>query len=239
MTTSYTFLDQTVTLPVEVRDARQAAATFRVPAPLAERLLPPGLKPQRLPGNSAIATIAVVDYLDNDLGRYGEVGLAILVEDNHEPRAKTSTCIHRLPVDGAFTCDAGRGIWGFPKWVADLDVRFDAHGCSAVLHEGEHIVLRVELKRGRIPMPNKPMEMAAWTNLDGTLRRTPWTNHGGAPMQVRPGGARISIGYGHPLADELRSLGLPKRALAVMFNDHMRATFGGATEITASGNATD
>jgi len=36
------------------------------------------------------------------------------------------TYIHRLPVDQSFTCAAGRGIWGFPKTIEQIEI--DAGG---------------------------------------------------------------------------------------------------------------
>ncbi|NKS52708.1 hypothetical protein GS500_05635 [Rhodococcus hoagii] len=36
--------------------------------------------------------------------------------------ARPGALIHQLPVDGEFTLAAGRGIWGFPKIMADFRV---------------------------------------------------------------------------------------------------------------------
>ena len=182
-------------------------------------------------GGVAIASLALVDYTDNDLGSYKELALAVLVDDPDGPTgrgAPVSTLIHRLPVSETFTCLAGYGIWGFPKWVADLTVDFDDRGAVGVLRsdDGQEVV-RVTMRRGPIPLPAKPMPMQAFTCADdGAVRATPWETRTSGRQHVRPGGTSVEIGYGHPIADELRALGLPKRALMTLFDDHMSATFG-------------
>lgn len=232
---SFEVLGQTVTLPVQVRAARQAAATFLVDAGAAQRIIEPsGLKVERKAGR-AMASLAVVDYADNDLGQYHELALAFVVKDAPGapvgPKSAVSTLIWRLPVDGEFTCVAGRDIWGFPKWVTGIDVRFGSRGATATLTEGGLEVLRLHLTRGVVPMPSRPMEMKAYSYLDGVLRCTPWTTRSAGRQTVRPGGATLELGYGHPIADELRALGFPRRAVMTMFDDHMTATFGGAVVV--------
>lgn len=228
---SYDVEGTTVTMPVHVRSARQAAATFLVDHSAAQRVIGhTGLRAARQPRGKAIASLALVDYLDNDLGTYFELALAFVVDDPAgtppAPKGSVSTLIHRLPVSEAFTCAAGRGIWGFPKWIADLRVSFDARGATCVLRDGDIDVVRVTMRRGRVPLPRKPMQMTAYScDEDGVVRRTPWETDGDGHQHVRFGGATIDVGYGHPLADELRTLGLPKRALMTLFDDNMRATF--------------
>lgn len=226
---SYLVDGQRVTMPVEVRAARQAAATFAVRHAAAQQVVDhTGLRATRR-GRFAIASLALVDYTDNDLGAYKELALAILVDDPTGRAAKgsVSTLIHRLPVTEEFTCLAGQGIWGFPKWIADMDIAFDDRGASCVLrHDGSEVV-RITMRRGRVPLPRRPMPMVAFScDADGVVRRTPWTTEGTGRQTVRPGGVTVEVGYGHPLADELRTLGFPRQAIATMFDDHMTATFG-------------
>ena len=232
---SYIVMGERVEMPVIVRRAKQAALIYLVPHAAAQRIVQPtGLKVKRERGGKAVVTIALVDYIDNDLGEYTELGLVFMVEDREHPKA-TTTYIHRLPVNGEFTYRAGYGIWGFPKWVTDLRVDFTDRGVSAVLKEGDDVVLRITAKRGPIKVPARQMPMLAYTcDEDGVVRRTAWTTDGRQKQQIRPGGATIELGYGHPIADELRSLGFPRRNLVAIFDDHMEATFGTPEVITPS-----
>lgn len=232
---AYLVEGQRVTMPVEVRAAKQAAATFLVRHAAAQQVIDhTGLRATRQRGGMAIASLALVDYTDNDLGSYKELALAFVVDDTGAPSSTddgagkaVSTLIHRLPVSESFTCAAGRGIWGFPKWIADLSVDFTTSGATCVLRADGQDVVTVTMRRGRVPLPRRPMAMNAYScDDDGIVRRTPWTTHSLGRQTVRPGGTTVEVGYGHPLADELRTLGLPKRALMTLFDDHMAATFG-------------
>ena len=229
---SYDILGETVTIPVRVRSARMAAATYLVDADAAQSIIDhTGLSVSRKRRSRAIVALALVRYVDSDLGEYNELGLTFVVDDpvGAPPtgRGSVATYIHRLPVNQAFTCAAGQQIWGFPKWVSDLDVSFGRTGVTALLRgdEGQELV-RVELAPGRIPTPSKPMEMVCYSNgPSGEILRTSWkTDNRGSTM--RPRGARVTIGNGHVLCDEMRTLGLGDRpALLCAHAEQMRATF--------------
>ena len=68
-------------------------------------------------------------------------------------------------------------------------------------------------------------EMSTYTYIAGVPHRTRFVT-GGTGFQMRGGGkGRIELGD-HPLADELRPLGLPKKPLSVMWTEHMHGSFG-------------
>lgn len=222
-------LGQQVVLPVEVRTARSAAATFLVRHDAAARLLAPaGLEPKRLPGGRAACILALVQYVDNDLGPYNEVAFSIAV--GARGGAPAGAYIHELPVDGDFTCAAGRGIWGFPKWLADIDLSIDDRRARCRLsHEGR-LVLTLDIAQRWLPLPARPMEMSAYAHLDGVTRRTPFFSRVRG-VRGGPGGARLTLGQDHPMSEALRELGLPKRALMSSVIGNMAATFGVATPL--------
>src|SRR5262245_37069789 len=117
-----------VTLPVEVRSAKMVAATFLVDVNAAQQLIDySGLRVAAQRGK-AMCTLSAVQYTDNDLGPYNEIAVALVVEP-HDKKSdekvsmaggSVTVFIHKLPVNQEFTCHAGRGIWGFPKWVTDI-----------------------------------------------------------------------------------------------------------------------
>jgi hypothetical protein len=139
-----------------------------------------------------------------------------------------ATYIHRLPVSQAFTCEAGRGIWGFPKWVADLRVDVgDGEATAMMRNEDGSELLSMRLRRGIIPSPNRPLTMACYSNgPDGRILRTSWTTRTTKPrIRLGGGGAEVRVGDGHPICDELRALGFPRKNLMTMFCESMSATF--------------
>jgi hypothetical protein len=233
----YLIQGQLVRLPVEVRHARTISASFPVAAAAMWRLLPPGLAPAELWPGRALCTIVAVEYLDNDLGVYNEVGVAFMVVANGERprpfvdlvRGRAGAYIHRLPVNASFTCAAGSTIWGYPKSVEDITFADGGRYRSCTLRcGGAHALTLRVVRRGRRRFTDASFD--SYSYRDGVLRRTPFTASGEG-VGVRVGGARLELGA-HPLAAELRTLGLPKRPLMSSSVEHMRARFG-APEVLA------
>lgn len=233
--------DELVTLPVEVRSAKMFAATFLVDADAAQRLIDDtGLRVSRPRPGTAVCALSAVQYLDNDLGPYNEIAVAIVVRPHDlAPGAKppspfggeVTTYIHRLPVNQTFTRAAGRGIWGFPKWVTDITYRRQGPVTDAVLVDHGELVLGLRVRRGPIPLPARDLHMSCYSFNDGVLRRTPWTTRNRA-MRGGVGSTALTLGSVHPMALELRALGLPRRAVFAMTTSRLTATFG-APEVVA------
>ena len=236
---SHVVQGRVVRLPVVVRDADAASAMYPVRTAAVRTLLPtPSLHPAEWFPGWAICVLAAIHYEDNDLGSYNEFGVNFLVTYGPRPalplfgmiaasRQRTlGAYVHRLPVTTAFSRDAGRDIWGFPKTVATI----------TITHEGDRRVCRVEedgthvltfatrTSGGGRAFAEIPQDSYAWR--DGTLFRTP-SRMGAERMAFRLGGADLTLGA-HPMAAELRALGLPRRALATTAFTHWRATFDGA-----------
>lgn len=106
----------TVTLPVVIRDSTVAAAVFCCSAADARTAIADDrLQPLTVAGRS-IAVLIFVQYHDSDLGTYEEVGLMVAVRG--PGRRAIGAYTLELPVTQAFTLEAGRAIWGLPKWLA-------------------------------------------------------------------------------------------------------------------------
>jgi hypothetical protein len=223
VTDSFQIQGRTVTLPVEVRRARTWAAQFLLEASAVEQLMPPGLSVAKVAGR-AMAIIPVARYEDGDLDAYNEVGVAFLARA--AGRRGIGVYIHHLPVTQGFTLEAGRTIWGFPKFMADIDIVEHPGGARILLSSDNEEILQLDVRRGWVSMPSRAIP--TYTYLDGVLRETKWTTSGKA--RARLGGGRLELGS-HPIAKELRALGLPKKAFAVQTVPEMRASFGPSTVI--------
>jgi len=131
-------------------------------------------------------------------------------------------------VNQEFTCAAGRDIWGFPKWVADISFQERATTTDVVMLDGgEHaMTMRVD-RRFALPTPPSEQAMSCYSFHNGVLRRTPWTMRlSGALMRIS--GVSVEAGERNQLADDLRSLGFPKKALFGQAVRHVSCTFGRA-----------
>jgi len=235
----YLIQGRTVTMPCVVRDACSATATWLVSSRAARALLPgPELEiAEVLPGRGLLS-IACIDYRDNDLGEYNELSIAFFVRKRGDRkgvpfvgaafdlmRGILPTHIIHLPVTQSFTCDVGRIVWGFPKTVDELD--FDTTGDRArcIWNKNGQNVLKLSFPIGGTrEFPEQ--RLCTYSYIDGVLHQTPFVSSA-ENLGIRIGGAEIELGA-HPVADELRSLGLPKAALMSMWMGKMKGRFEAA-----------
>jgi hypothetical protein len=231
----FTVLRRKVRMPVEVRAASASVAYYLVPTAGAQALIAPsGLHVASVLPGRTLCTIGIMDYRDNDLGQYHEVAITFFVRERDArsvpvvggplaiARGKLAAYIHQLPVDAEFSCQAGRKIWGFPKFMSRIEVRRERGVEESTLTVGGANVLTQRMRIGGRRSFSK-REQVSYAMLDGTLYRTPSVMSGDG-VGFRFGGARLELGD-HPIADELRSLGLPKRPLFTTTIAHMSGRF--------------
>ena len=234
----HTIAGTVLTMPVKIRKANQHMAMFSVDADAAQRMIDySGLQVCRyLPGR-AMVVLMLMRYVDSDLGQYHEYGTNVMVNppgsNASGPRALQSAgaFIHHLPVDQAFTLEAGRTIWGYPKVMADFTVREGRQFGFDVSIDGR-LVADMEFRPG-LPIwsasTSREQEYRTYGHLDGVTRETigPTTLTG---VRYRLGGVRLRLGD-HPYAKELASLGLPKRALFSSSATNVEMSVGDAQEV--------
>jgi hypothetical protein len=220
--TTYDIAGRTVTMPVEVRDASAATVIFEVDAAAATALLPDAQFTviECAPGRAQVA-LGLIDYRDNDLGSYHEVGIIVFVR----PAAggPDGNFITRLPVDQAFTCEAGNVIWGFPKTVEQIDV-VDGDGTTTwtLTMDGELVLRLTAPNTGSDVMD--PMELVSYTLIDGIPHATAFTQGGSESSMAFGDGVVLELGS-HPVSKELSSLGLPAPVVISTWTGKMKATF--------------
>ncbi|MDZ5619745.1 acetoacetate decarboxylase family protein [Nocardioides bizhenqiangii] len=222
MTASHDILGRTVTMPVDVRDGSSATVIFDVALDAARSLAPPGFEvTESAPGRAQVA-LALIDYRDNDLGSYLEVGTILFVRP--EGGGEDGTFITHLPVTEEFTCVAGNRIWGFPKSVEQIEVTNTDTTSRWVLTMDGQLVVDVTVPRGGSDeMP--PLPMAAYTLIDGRPHVTRFTQ-GGSGSGVHLG-ADVALTLGdHPIAKELASLSIsPESVVLSTWTERMQARF--------------
>lgn len=197
-----------------------------------------------LPGRAMVGLV-FVQYVDNDLGPYDELGVAVLVARHDAslpptPRLRDAwaalrsgaagVLIHELPVDGEFTCAAGREIWGFPKQVGTFATELGGATRSTRLVLDDQLVCEFGVRRGLpLPAPGLGLALTAYSHLDGVTRATTWEMDPSG-VRSRPGGATLRLGE-HPIARDLAGLGLPRRPLFSTTIANLAMTFGPATPV--------
>jgi hypothetical protein len=213
-----------ICFPMVVASMNQATLVFSVPAAAASALLPGDTFEvvEAAPGVAQFV-VALCDYVDNPWGDYDEVNLGFLVR----PRGHddiVNSFVYRMPVNQAFTCRAGNEVMGFPKTVEEIDVDYSDATVTFRLAMDGHEVLRVRLPRvagdgGQAPV----VETLSYSYLDGVPHETQLAMEMGTGM-IDPGDVEIEVGTG-PVADELRSLGLPSRPDLATWGEGLSATF--------------
>lgn len=241
----HTIAGTVLTMPVRVRKATQHMAMFAVDADAAQRMIDySGLQVCRLRPRRAVAVLMLMHYVDSDLGEYYEYGTNIMVNPPGSTASglralqSAGAFIHHLPVDQAFTLEAGRNIWGYPKVMADFTVRGADNSAGArdgrtfsfdVTIDGRFAV-GMDFRPGfPVPAPSKPQAPPTYSHLDGVTRETVGVMRPSG-VRYRPGGVTVRLGD-HPYARELAALGLPKRAMLSGSADNVDMTFADAQEI--------
>ena len=223
MTATHDILGQTVTMPVDVRDGSSATVIFDVALDAARALAPTGFEViESAPGRAQVA-LALIDYKDNDLGSYLEVGTILFVRP--DGGGEDGTFITHLPVTEEFTCAAGKQIWGFPKSVEQIEVTNTDTTSRWVLTMDGELVVDVTVSRGGTD-EMAPLPMAAYTLIDGRPHVTRFTQ-GGSGNRMQFGGGDVVLTLGdHPIAKELASLNLtPESVVLTTWTERMRARF--------------
>lgn len=234
----YTIAGTVLTMPVQIRRASQHMAMFSVDADAAQRMIDySGLQVCRYRPDKAVVVLMLVHYADGDLGQYLEYGTNVMVNppgsnaSGWKALQSAGAYIHHLPVDQAFTLEAGRSIWGYPKVMADFTVRQGRHFGFDVTIDGQFAV-GMDFKPG-LPVPSvftaKPQVHPTYSHMDGVIRETAGEMRSSG-VRYRLGGATVRLGE-HPYAKELASLGFPKRAMISSSTDNVKMTFGDAKEI--------
>ena len=232
-----------IEMPVRVRAATAFTAMYSVPAAPAQALIDhTGLELLHPRPGRGICVLVFVDYVDGDLGPYNEFGVCFLVRDHRRrggttlrdlrelARGGAGALIHRLPVDGEFTLAAGRSIWGFPKTLADFEADHTGDVKRASVRSDGQLIAELSVRPGLAVLGRgAAASVTAYSHLDGVTRRTGWAMHPSG-VRSRIGGADLRLGT-HPVAGELRTLGLPRRALLTSSISRLQMTFGDAEPI--------
>ena len=213
-----------ITFPMEVNSFNAATLGFSVPADAAAALLP-GDRFQIVevaPGTAQLI-VSLVDYRENPWGDYNEVNLGFLVRPVGAGDEVIGSFVYRMPVDQEFTCRAGNEVMGFPKTVMGIDATYTDDTVTFELLDGEQSVLRVSLPRAEAAGPPTRIETASYSYLDGVAHETPLAMDL-ASGAVDAGDVEITVGTG-PIADELRSLGLPTAPDFCSYGEDLGAVF--------------
>lgn len=222
---------RTITFPMHVASMDAATIGFTVPADAAARLLPgDAFEIVETGPGTAQFILAVCDYLENPWGDYLEINLGFLARPAGAPPEVIGSFVYRMPVDQDFTCEAGNKVMGFPKTVEDLRVVRSEGRITFAWHDADGLILSVGFPMAPATGDSPQVEAVSYSYLDGRAYATPLSMGMGTGM-IDPADIELEVGQG-VVAEELRSLGLPRPADFATWGEGLSATFQLGTPIT-------
>lgn len=118
-----------------------------------------------------------------------------------------------LPVTTAEARDAGRAVYGMPKFVADMDFTEEPGHRKVELWEQDAHILTLEVRtHGTLTPEHKPTTL--YSVHDGQLIETVTRFQGYRQTGLGAGAGTLVLGE-HPVADRLRALGVATDPLIV------------------------
>lgn len=223
-------------LPVRVTEAKAMLVGFAARTSALQRLTPEHLKVVELAPGFAPIGLSCFEYLQTTIGAYNEVGIAwpVVLSDktswrnlpllpmlfeNHWPGA--GWWVHWLPVTTRTALEAGRDVWGYPKFLADIDFGDYEGRRTCSLAEGGREILRLTAST-RMPALPRTLETRTFTEKDGSLLSTRISvkAHG---FQNPLASCDLTLGD-HDIGRELSRMGIVPRALDVRWFPQWTAT---------------
>jgi hypothetical protein len=190
-------------------------------APVRARLPSEDLFPVRLPDGRATLAVIAFNYLETSIGPYGEVGIAIPCTYGREAPPLLPLALEgrfpgwggfvlHLPVTSRVARDGGRVIYGYTKFVADMDFQKRPAYQQVRLTEGDDHILTLTVQQAGLPLKdNRPL--ITYSVLDGQILKTTVPSRAVYQMGLKPGSGVLELGD-HPIADELRELDVSSTA---------------------------
>ena len=224
--------------PARFQDASSAVGLFMVPASGAQALIrDSGFEvAQLLPGRAAFS-LSCVHYRESDCGAYNEISMAFFVKKKHGKtsgipylgtwldiaRDDAATCIWKLPVTTRLANDAGILMWGFQKTIEEIDFKVsDGRAAFKLRMDGQEVLDYSVRARGKRQQPRAAS--AVYSNFEGAPHIT-YLEHEFRNVGVSLGGGRLRLGS-HPIAKQLRGLGLPRRPFIATWMGHLSFEVG-------------
>jgi len=176
------------------------------------------LHPVTFFGNKALVGIAAFNYLNTTIGPYGEIGIVLPAIYGDKPSIGVvpammesrwpgfGVVVAHLPVTKTTARDAGRGQWGYTKFVADMKfANTPEYHQVEMSEEGEHILTMRVMKKGFVKRDNKPL--ITYSVLNNELIRTRIPQKGTCRVCLNTTGSHLMLGD-HPVARSIEALGV-------------------------------
>jgi hypothetical protein len=203
------------------------------------------LEPLCFYNRKSLVALALFEYKDTTVGIYNEVGLAIGVKEK-EKKVSFPTLqlfkllfklnpqnipigfyILHLPVTTKEANVAGREIWGYPKFITEIALKFDlenSHFAGSVKDpDNKKSIFELEgrLKKG-IPIP--AFDLITYTYYEKQLIRTIIDVSGNFNFSFTSTFRLRNVESNHPMAETIKALGIENQdSYAAMYSTNWQS----------------
>ncbi len=216
---------QSIDLPVLYIDCSNLGMWFLVDLEKAQSMLPEPYIAVPSEQGSAMAHVGLYEYRETSLGPYNEgaTGILCVHPDNLE---ESGIMIIDLPVTTETARQTGVDVWGYPKFVCDIEMVFDGSKVESTLTDSDgKVIMKVNGDRG-ISIPAPASDLLTFAHSPHAEGKRPGFVEIRNPYHVSTG-AEITLSVGdstHRMANNLRALGLDgKSPDVVMYTNQFQS----------------
>lgn len=179
------------------------------------------LHPVRLSAKKAIVGVVAFNYMDTNLGPYGELAVVLPAVHGASPPPVLIPAlleslypdfghlVMHLPVTTAMARDAGRQEWGYTRFVTDMHFTIAPEFMECRLSEKDQHILTLRVaRRGIAKRDKKPL--VTFSVKEGNLLKTTMPQRCTTRSAIRPKDSYLELGD-HPVCESIQALGLSER----------------------------
>src|SRR5256712_10169297 len=181
-----------VALPIRYIDNRCLAATFLTDLKRAAQVLE-GTGLQAVPQEDGKAVVLYLcwEYRQTDIGPYNEVAVTVLSVAPQDPAP--AIYVADLPVTTEAANRAGQEMWGYNKFVTNIEIKGEGKQFSAIAHDPQNgLISSLQGTRG-VSAPVAPTDLYSFSLLEKKIIKTfvqiptPWHASGGGRFKLPVG----------------------------------------------------
>ncbi|MFY9178615.1 MAG: acetoacetate decarboxylase family protein [Venatoribacter sp.] len=216
-------------LPVFYYDNTAMTAAFMASSKEVRKLLPdPDMHLIEVVPGRCVVTVSAFEYRDSDIDPYNELSIGFLISHGKKRlpalpllqglvQNDYSVYVWQLPVTTEIARWGGVELYGFPKFIADINFDRTAKRTKCTLsHDGQHI-LTLDAKNLSTSRKEKPLRFRAFSMLEGNpMCANIYTNPKEYGQSLMPNSAKLTLGN-HPIAQTLKTLKLSSFPLMLQY----------------------
>ena len=208
-----------VALPIRYIDNRCLAATFLTDYERTAHILE-GTGLQAVPQEDGKAVVLYLcwEYRQTDIGPYNEVAVTVLALAPRDP--VPAIYVADLPVTTEVANRAGQELWGYNKFVTDIEIKGEGKQFSTLVRDPQNGLISQLVGTRGVSVPIAPFDLYSFSLLQTKIIKTfvqiptLWHASGGEGFLLKVGDST------HRMARNLRTLGLDgARPVLVQYAD--------------------